>query len=37
MFGRGKRGREFIETKGGGGCSYYIYAWAQKYYPDHTS
>jgi len=25
------------ETNGGGGCSYYIYAWVQKYYPNYSS
>jgi hypothetical protein len=25
------------ERNGGGGCSYYIYAWVQKYYPNYSS
>jgi len=25
------------EINGGGGCSYYIYAWVQKYYPNYSS
>ena len=25
------------QRNGGGGCSYYIYAWVQKYYPNYSS